>query len=192
MKLIVGLGNPGREYEATRHNVGFMVVDEIAKRHELQWRNEGQVAFAKRFGSPEFLVAKPKTFMNLSGFAVAEFANYRNIEHGDLLIVVDDVDLPLGRMRARARGSAGTHNGMKSVVAQLGTTEFPRLRIGVGRGDRRRDLADFVLAKFEAAEQAALNDIVTRAAEAAEMFAAEGIEKVMNRYNPDPADPEVD
>ena len=192
MKLIVGLGNPGREYEATRHNVGFMVVDEIAKRHELQWRNEGQMAFAKRFGSPEFLVAKPKTFMNLSGFAVAEFANYRNIDHGDLLIVVDDVDLPLGRMRARARGSAGTHNGMKSVVAQLGTTEFPRLRIGVGRGDRRRDLADFVLAKFEAAEQAALNDIVTRAAEAAEMFAAEGIEKVMNRYNPDPADPEVD
>ena len=192
MKLIVGLGNPGREYEATRHNVGFMVVDEIAKRHELQWRNEGQMAFAKRFGSPEFLVAKPKTFMNLSGFAVAEFANYRNIEHGDLLIVVDDVDLPLGRMRARARGSAGTHNGMRSVVAQLGTTEFPRLRIGVGRGDRRRDLADFVLAKFEAAEQAALNDIVTRAAEAAEMFAAEGIEKVMNRYNPDPADPEVD
>ena len=192
MKLIVGLGNPGRDYEATRHNVGFMVVDEIAKRHELQWRNEGQMAFAKRFGSPEFLVAKPKTFMNLSGFAVAEFANYRNIDHGDLLIVVDDVDLPLGRMRARARGSAGTHNGMKSVVAQLGTTEFPRLRIGVGRGDRRRDLADFVLAKFEAAEQAALNDIVTRAAEAAEMFAAEGIEKVMNRYNPDPADPEVD
>ena len=192
MRLIVGLGNPGREHEDTRHNIGFMVVDEMARRHELQWRNEGQMAFAKRFGSPEFLLAKPKTFMNLSGFAVAEFAHYRNIEHGDLLIVVDDVDLPLGRMRARARGSAGTHNGMKSVVSQLGTTEFPRLRIGVGRGDRRRDLADFVLAKFEAAEQAALKEIITRAAEAAEMFAAEGIEKVMNRYNPDPAEPEVD
>jgi PTH1 family peptidyl-tRNA hydrolase len=192
VRLIVGLGNPGREHEDTRHNIGFMVVDEVARRHELQWRNEGQMAFAKRFGSPEFLLAKPKTFMNLSGFAVAEFVHYRNIEHGDLLIVVDDVDLPLGRMRARARGSAGTHNGMKSVVSQLGTTEFPRLRIGVGRGDRRRDLADFVLAKFEAAEQAALKEIVTRAAEAAEMFAAEGIEKVMNRYNPDPAEPEVD
>jgi PTH1 family peptidyl-tRNA hydrolase len=192
MKLIAGLGNPGREYEDTRHNVGFMVVDEIARRHELSWRNEGQVAFAKRFGATEFLLAKPKTFMNLSGFAVAEFANYRNIEHGDLLVVVDDVDLPLGKMRARARGSAGTHNGMKSVVAQLGTTEFPRLRVGVGRGDRRRDLADFVLAKFEAAEQAALKEIVTRAAEAAEMFAAEGIEKVMNRYNPDHAEPEID
>jgi PTH1 family peptidyl-tRNA hydrolase len=192
VKLIVGLGNPGREYQDTRHNVGFMVVDEVAKRQELSWRSEGQIAFAKRFGSPEFLLAKPKTFMNLSGFAVAEFANYRHIDRGDLLIVVDDVDLPLGRMRARARGSAGTHNGLKSVVAQLGTTEFARLRVGVGRGDRQRDLADYVLAKFEAAEQAALNDIVTRAAKAAEMFAAEGIETVMNRYNPDPAEPEVD
>jgi PTH1 family peptidyl-tRNA hydrolase len=192
VKLIVGLGNPGREYQDTRHNVGFMVVDEVAKRQELSWRSEGQIAFAKRFGSPEFLLAKPKTFMNLSGFAVAEFVNYRHIDRGDLLIVVDDVDLPLGRMRARARGSAGTHNGLKSVVAQLGTTEFARLRVGVGRGDRQRDLADYVLAKFEAAEQAALNDIVTRAAKAAEMFAAEGIETVMNRYNPDPAEPEVD
>jgi PTH1 family peptidyl-tRNA hydrolase len=192
VRLIVGLGNPGREYQDTRHNVGFIVVDELARRHDLQWRNEGQMAFAKRFGSPEFLLAKPKTFMNLSGFAVAEFANYRNIDRSDLLIVVDDVDLPLGRMRARPRGSAGTHNGLKSVVAQLGTTEFARLRIGVGRGDRQRDLADYVLAKFEAAEEAALNDIVTRAADAAEMFAAEGIEKVMNRYNPDPAEPEVD
>ena len=192
MKLIAGLGNPGEEYRQTRHNVGFMVADELAARHGLAWRNEGQVAFAKRFGAPEFLLVKPKTFMNLSGFAVAEFASYRNIDHGDLLIVVDDVDLPLGRMRARARGSAGTHNGLKSVVGQLGTTDFPRLRIGVGRGDTRRDLADYVLAKFEAAEQAALNDIVARAADAAEMFAAEDIEKVMNRYNPDPADPEID
>ena len=191
MKLIVGLGNPGEEYRQTRHNVGFMVADALAARHGLGWRNEGQVAFAKQFGSPEFLLAKPKTFMNLSGFAVAEFASYRNIDHGDLLIVVDDVDLPLGRMRARARGSAGTHNGLKSVVGQLGTTDFPRLRIGVGRGDTRRDLADYVLAKFEAAEQAALNEIVARAADAAEMFAAEDIEKVMNRYNPDPADPEL-
>ncbi len=192
MKLIVGLGNPGEEYRQTRHNIGFMVADELAARHGLEWRNEGQVAFAKRFGSPEFLLAKPKTFMNLSGFAVAGFTNYRNIDYADLLIVVDDVDLPLGRMRARARGSAGTHNGLKSVVGQLGTTDVARLRIGVGRGDTRRDLADYVLAKFEAAEQAALNDIVTRAADAAEMFAAEDIEKVMNRYNPDPADPDVD
>jgi PTH1 family peptidyl-tRNA hydrolase len=192
MKLIVGLGNPGEEYRQTRHNVGFMVVDEIAGRRGLQWRNEGQVSFAKNFGAPEFLMAKPKTFMNLSGFAVAEFLHYRNVELSDLLVVVDDVDLPLGRMRAKSRGSAGTHNGLKSIVEQLGTTAFSRLRIGVGRGDRRRDLADYVLAKFEAAELAALNDVVTRAADAAEMFAVEGIEKVMNAHNPDPTEPEAD
>jgi len=190
MKAIVGLGNPGREYQETRHNVGFMVVDEIARRHDLTWRNEGQVAVAKKFGSPEFLLAKPKTFMNLSGFAVAEFVNYRQIATDGLLVVVDDVDLPLGRMRARARGSAGTHNGLKSVVEQLGTTGFPRLRIGVGRGDRRRDLADYVLAKFEPAERAVLNDVIARAADAAEMFAVESIENVMNRYNPDSTEPD--
>ena len=190
MKVIVGLGNPGREYQDTRHNVGFMVVDEVARRHDLSWKNEGQVAFAKIFGSPEFLLARPRTFMNLSGFAVAEFVNYRNLAAEDLLVVVDDVDLPLGKMRARARGSAGTHNGLKSVVEQLGTTGFPRLRIGVGRGDRRRDLADYVLATFEPAEQAVLNDLIARAADAAEMFAVESIEKVMNRYNPDPTEPD--
>jgi PTH1 family peptidyl-tRNA hydrolase len=167
-----------------------MVVDEVARRHDLNWRNEGQVAFAKKFGAPEFLLAKPRTFMNLSGFAVAEFLNYRNIATGDLLVVVDDVDLPLGRLRARARGSAGTHNGLKSVVEQIGTTSFPRLRIGVGRGDRRRDLADYVLAKFEPAEQAVLDDVITRAADAAEMFAVESIEKVMNRCNPEPTEPD--
>jgi PTH1 family peptidyl-tRNA hydrolase len=192
MKAIVGLGNPGDQYRDTRHNVGFMVVDEMARRHDMRWRTEGRVSFAKHFGTPEFVVAKPHTFMNLSGFAVAEFANYRHIDVGDLLVVVDDVDLPLGRMRARARGSAGTHNGLKSVVEQLGTSEFPRLRVGVGRGDRRRDLADYVLATFEQTEKAVLEDIIARAADAAEMFAVEGIDKVMNRYNPDATEPDVD
>ncbi|MBI2188265.1 MAG: aminoacyl-tRNA hydrolase [Acidobacteria bacterium] len=191
MKVIVGLGNPGREYEDTRHNVGFMVVDEVARRHDLHWRNEGQVVFAKKFGSSEFLLAKPKTFMNLSGCAVAEFVNYRNIATDDLLVIVDDVDLPLGRVRARARGSGGTHNGLKSVVQQLGTTSLARLRIGVGRGDRRRDLADYVLATFEPAERAVLDEVITRAADAAEMFIVEGIEKVMNTYNPDATGPEA-
>ena len=169
-----------------------MVVDEMARRHDLHWRNEGQMSFAKNFGAGEFLVAKPRTFMNLSGFAVAEFAGYRNIEGSDLLVVVDDVDLPLGRIRVRGRGSAGTHKGLKSVVEQLGTTAFPRLRVGVGRGDARRDLADYVLATFEPGERATLEEFIARAADAAEMFAAEGIEKVMNAYNPEPADPEVD
>ena len=192
MKLIVGLGNPGNEYRDTRHNVGFMVVDEVAGRRGLHWRNEGQMSFAKSFGAPELVVAKPRTFMNLSGFGVSEFVNYRHVDLADLLVVVDDVDLPLGRMRAKARGSAGSHNGLKSLVEQLGTTAFPRLRIGIGRGDRRGDLADYVLAKFEPAELAVLKDVVTRAADAAEMFAVEGIAQVMNAYNPDATAPDAD
>lgn len=192
MKLIVGLGNPGRAYRDTRHNVGFMVLDEIAKRHSLDWRHEGQMAFAKKFGTPEFFVVKPQTFMNLSGVAVADFANYHHVDCGDLLVVVDDVDLPLGRLRARARGSAGTHNGLKSVVQQLGTTAFPRLRLGVGRGDARRDLAEYILARFEPSEGTVLDDVITRAADAAEMFAVEGIDEVMNVYNPETTAPDVE
>ena len=192
MKLIIGLGNPGDEYRDTRHNVGFVVVDEIARRHALVWRQRGHTAFAKRFGAAPFMLAKPLTFMNLSGFAVADFAGYHQVDVSDMLIVVDDVDLPLGRLRTRPSGSAGTHNGLKSIVQQLGTTDVPRLRIGIGRGDRRRDLADYVLAKFETSERAELDEVITRAADAAEMFVVEGIEKVMNRYNPDATGSEVE
>ena len=186
MKVIVGLGNPGRDYADTRHNVGFRVADELGERLNLQWRKDSEIVFAKSFGEFAFLVAKPQTFMNRSGYAVARFAAYHHIEPSDLLVVVDEVDLPLGRMRVRAKGSAGTHNGLKSVVEQLGTTEFPRLRLGVGRGDSRRDLADYVLATFDPAERPDVDTLVTRGAEAAQMFVVEGIQKVMNTYNPEP------
>jgi PTH1 family peptidyl-tRNA hydrolase len=194
VKLIVGLGNPGREYRDTRHNVGFMVVDEIARRHALTFAmapSQVPESFvAKKFGSDPVLVAKPLTFMNRSGDAVAALARYYDVAAADMLVVVDEVALPFGRLRARARGSAGGHNGLKSIVERLGTTEFPRLRLGVGRGDTRRDLADHVLSKFEADEQSALEEFITRAADAAEMFAAESIEKVMNTYNPGATDPD--
>ena len=200
MKLIVGLGNPGREYRETRHNVGFMVVDEIARRHGLTFAmapSQVPDAFvAKKFGavgagasataSPGVLLAKPLTFMNRSGTAVAALASYYRIEPADLLVVFDDVDLPFGKLRARASGSAGTHNGMRSIVQALGSTGFPRLRVGIGRGDRRRDLADLVLSKFEPGEADQLESIIARVADAAELFAADGILKVMNTYNPDP------
>jgi PTH1 family peptidyl-tRNA hydrolase len=190
VKLIVGLGNPGREYRDTRHNAGFIVVDELAKRHDLTWgMAPSQVpdAFvAKRYGPQSMLLAKPLTFMNLSGDAVAGLLRYYDVDPADLLIVVDDIDLPFGRLRARASGSAGTHNGLRSVVGRLGVG-FPRLRVGVGRGDARRDLADHVLSKFEPAEREQLESVITRAADAAEMFAAEGIVKVMNTYNADDA-----
>src|SRR5262245_1323675 len=124
VKLIVGLGNPGREYRETRHNVGFMVVDEIARRHGLEWAmapSQVPDAFVvKKYGAAPVLLAKPLTFMNRSGDAVAALARYYDVAPGDLLIVVDEVDLPFGRLRARERGSAGTHNGLRSVVQRLG------------------------------------------------------------------------
>jgi PTH1 family peptidyl-tRNA hydrolase len=123
--------------------------------------------------------------MYVSGDAVAALTRYFDVPFAQLLIVVDEAELPFTRLRARARGSAGGHNGLKSVIERLGTTEFPRLRLGVGRGDGRRDLADHVLAKFERSEEAELEAFIARAADAAELFAADGIAKVMNVYNPD-------
>ena len=192
MKLIVGLGNPGDEYRGTRHNVGFMVADTIATRHALGWRHRDQVLLAKNFGADAFLVAKPLTYMNRSGDVVGELMRYYGVGPEDLLVIVDEAALPFGRLRARARGSAGGHNGLKSIIERLETTEFARLRLGVGRGDPRRDLADHVLARFEPDERAELEAFIARAADAAELFAAEGIEKVMNQYNPDATAPEVD
>jgi peptidyl-tRNA hydrolase, PTH1 family len=196
MKLIVGLGNPGREHRDTRHNVGFMVVDEIARRHQLVWSMApSQVPDAfivKRFGAEPVLLAKPLTYMNRSGEVVAGLAHYYGIGPADVLVVIDEAALPYGRLRARARGSAGGHNGLKSVIEGLGTTEVPRLRLGVGRGDARRDLADYILAKFGADERESLDTFITRAADAAEMFAVESIDKVMNTFNPDATEPEVD
>jgi PTH1 family peptidyl-tRNA hydrolase len=196
VRVIVGLGNPGREYRETRHNVGFMVADELARRHHLTWAMApGQVPetfVAKRFGEPSWMLAKPLTYMNRSGEAVAALARYYDVAASDLLIVVDEAALPFTRLRARARGSAGGHNGLKSVIAGLGSTDFPRLRLGVGRGDGRRDLADHVLAKFEIGERADLETFVARAADAAEMFAVADIDKVMSTYNPDPTEPDND
>ena len=201
MKLIVGLGNPGREYRDTRHNAGFMVLDEIARRHDLTWAmapaQVPDALVAKKFGplgadalaqaAQPVLLAKPLTYMNVSGEAAGALLRYYDVAAADLLVVVDDIDIPFGRLRARPFGSAGTHNGLRSVVERVGTG-FPRLRVGVGRGDARRGLADHVLAKFEPAEREQLESIITRAADAAEMFAVEGIVKVMNTYNAD--DPE--
>jgi peptidyl-tRNA hydrolase, PTH1 family len=195
VKLVVGLGNPGREYRETRHNVGFMVVDEIARRHGLTLgMAPSQVPdtfVAKRYGTEPLLLAKPLTFMNRSGDAIGALSRYYDIAAADMLVVVDEVALPFGRLRARAHGSAGGHNGLKSIVERLGTTEFPRLRLGVGRGDARRDLADHVLSKFEPDERSGLEEFITRAADAAEMFAVDGIGKVMNVYNPEVAAPET-
>jgi peptidyl-tRNA hydrolase, PTH1 family len=183
VKLVVGLGNPGPQYRDTRHNVGFWVIDELASRWQLQqtWRERDEALYVKQAGGS--VLAKPLTYMNLSGFAVSKLRQFFQVEPADILVIVDEVALPLGRLRARSRGTAGGHNGLKSVIEQLGTNEFPRLRLGVGRGDGRRDLADYVLSKFDADERETIQAATLRAADAAEMFISEGIARVMNTFN---------
>ena len=183
MKLIVGLGNPGRKYAGTRHNVGFEALDVMAGRHRLDWEGGPADALIAKWRAGGALLAKPLTFMNLSGHAVGELLRFFKIDAADLLVVVDDVALELGRLRARPSGSAGGHNGLKSLIGQLGGDGFARLRVGVGRGDARRDLADHVLARFEPEERPIIAEAVDRAAAAAELFVTEGIQAVMNRFN---------
>ena len=186
MKLIVGLGNPGAEYRDTRHNVGFKVADALAERWRVagEWREKFDALQVKTaVGSEHVILAKPLTFMNLSGHAVAALAGFYKIEPADIFIVTDDVALPMGRLRARREGGAGGHNGLKSLIQSLATQAFPRMRVGVGRGDLRRDLADHVLGRFEADERETVSAAVLRAADASEMFLSEGIERVMNVFN---------
>jgi len=184
LKLIVGLGNPGPRYKGTRHNVGFEVVDELAKRASIGFESAPADALMARWRRPDdvSMLVKPLTFMNLSGQAIGELLRYFKIDVADLLVIVDEAQLPLGKLRARMRGSAGGHNGLKNVIAHLGE-DFSRLRIGVGRGDSRRDLADHVLAKFDADEAADVVRMIGRAADAAETFITSGIAAVMNQYN---------
>jgi len=183
VKLIVGLGNPGAKYRGTRHNIGFAVVDELARRASVGFESGSVDALlAKVRGAVPVLLAKPLTFMNESGRAVGGLVRYFKIELVDVLVVVDEVQLPLARLRARARGSAGGHNGLRSIIEELGE-DFSRLRVGVGRGDSRRGLADHVLARFEADEAEEVERMTTAAADAAETFIASGIEAVMNKFN---------
>ena len=191
MKAIFGLGNPGPRYKGTRHNVGFDVLDELARRAAVAFESapaEALVAKIRTRASDAdpidepVLLGKPLTYMNLSGQAIGELVRYFKIDPVDVLVIVDEAQLPLGKLRARARGSAGGHNGLKSVIAHIGES-FGRLRLGVGRGSEQRDLADHVLAKFDKAEGAEVERMIARAADAAELFVASGIAAVMNKYN---------
>ena len=185
MKLVVGLGNPGPKYEGTRHNVGFAAVNLLATRHGLHWETapRGIEALIANWRMGGAILAKPLTYMNLSGQAVAGLLQFYKIPVEEQLVIVDETQLDIGRLRIRPEGSAGGHNGLKSMIASLGTMGFPRLRIGVGRGDTRRDLADHVLARFEPEERSVIEDAIARAADAAELFIADGVPAAMNRYN---------
>jgi PTH1 family peptidyl-tRNA hydrolase len=182
MKAIVGLGNPGREYEGTRHNVGFEVVDELARRWEARlkpWKGIAETVLVRDRGA---ILVKPTTFMNLSGEAARAVAAFYRIEPADVLVIVDEVQLPLGRLRVRSSGSAGGHNGLKSLIEHLGF-EFPRLRIGVERGDPERNLRDRVLSVFTPGERELIDKAVQRAADCAEAFVSDGVLVAMNRFN---------
>jgi len=185
LKLVAGLGNPGEKYRGTRHNVGYEVADLIARRHGLTFESAPVEAMQARWRRDGDVVVlfKALTFMNLSGEAIGGLARFYKIETPEILIVCDDVNLPLGRLRARTSGSEGGHNGLRSVAAALGTTDYARLRVGVGRGDERRDLADHVLARFEPEEWNGIDSAIARAADAVETWVERGIEDVMNVYN---------
>lgn len=184
MKVIVGLGNPGPKYAGTRHNVGFGVIDYLAAAPGVgpfRSRFQAQVAEASEGGEPVLLV-KPETFMNLSGRAVRQAVDFYKLPLTDLLVVSDDFNLPLGKLRVRAKGSHGGQNGLRDIQQQLGTDEYPRLRIGVGQPGPG-EAVDHVLSRFKPGERKAVEDAIARAAEAALVWVRQGIEACMNRAN---------
>lgn len=186
MKLIVGLGNPGPEYERTRHNVGWMVVEAFAKKFRIDVTRHEKNALtgSGRVAGGSVMVAKPLTYMNLSGDAVRLLMNAYLESNDELIVVYDDIDLPLGRLRIRPNGSAGTHNGMRSIVQTLGTEAIPRLRVGIGAADGG-SLRDYVLDAFAADEQPAVDRAIERSVEALLLFARGDLRRAMNEFNRD-------
>jgi len=184
-KLIVGLGNPGKEYERTRHNIGFAVVDAFARQHGIVvTKRDGQALVGDgRVGEARVFLLKPQTFMNLSGQPVAAFLRQKPLALADILVVTDDIALPVGKLRLRAEGSAGGHNGLKSLIAHLHGQAFPRLRFGVGAPRDPSVQIDFVLGQFSRGEQRDVDETTERAVAALEVWLAEGIERTMNRFN---------
>lgn len=183
--LIIGLGNPGPEYRQTRHNVGFMLVDRLAEHLKIKFsrvESRALVTKGEHLGR-RIVLAKPQTYMNLSGQAAGSLARFYKIPIENLLIVYDEVDLPLGTLRMRPDGGSAGHKGMASIIDRLGTQSLPRLRIGVGRPPGRMDASDYVLQRFSAGEQDLLLQTLDRGADAALMFVTEGLNAAMNRYN---------
>ena len=183
MKVIVGLGNPGPRYKDTRHNVGFQTLEELARRHPVQ-RQESRfdaIIAHLQIKQEKVFLLKPLTYMNLSGKAVRALIAYYKIDLKDIIVIYDDMDLPVGNLRIRSAGGTGGHRGMTSLVENLGTREFARIRIGIGRPPR--EAIDWVLGRFSPEEKPLISNAVARAADAVETWIAHGIEKAMNEYN---------
>jgi len=187
MYIIIGLGNPGKRYENTRHNLGFITVDKIARENNINVNKLKHKALVGEgmISGHKVLLVKPQTYMNLSGESVREVFEFYKIEPEKLLVIFDDIDIPMGQLRIRKKGSAGTHNGMKSIIYQIQTDQFPRIRIGIGN-DRKRGLISHVIGGFKKEEKAAIEDAVIRAAKAVTDILDIGIEKAMSEYNVKP------
>ena len=186
MHLIVGLGNPGAEYAKTRHNAGFLLVEKLAAQWKTNWANErkfmARVAKAERSGK-KVLLCEPQTFMNLSGEAVGSVINFYQVPLGNVLVAVDDADLPFGEIRLRPGGGTGGHHGLESLTQHLGSKEYARLRIGIGRKSDAREITNYVLGKFDSSENEMLEKILERAAGQIECWLGHGLQKAMNQFN---------
>jgi PTH1 family peptidyl-tRNA hydrolase len=187
--LIAGLGNPGREYSGTRHNIGFRIADHLVKTLAVRFSRQQNHAFvaAGNHAGKKVILAKPQTFMNLSGASVAGLVRFYKVPLSRLLVLCDDIDLPFGTLRIRASGGSAGQRGMQSILDALATREVPRLRFGIGRPPGRMDAADYVLREFDPAEEDALPILVEKAAQAALTFVELSLEEAMSRYNGTPA-----
>ena len=185
MYLIVGLGNPGKQYENTRHNVGFDAVDLLVDEYRVPSSGKQHKAMYGKgvIAGQKVILAKPLTYMNLSGESVRALVDYYKIDPEDIIVIYDDISLEPGQLRIRLKGSAGGHNGIKNIIAHLGTQEFPRIKVGVGAKPPKMDLADYVLSRFGAEEQKIMDEAFGEAAEAAVMMMTTGAERAMNHYN---------
>jgi PTH1 family peptidyl-tRNA hydrolase len=186
MYLIAGLGNPGREYDMTRHNIGFEVIDYMADKHKVKLNKlKFKAVYGELIiGGEKVYLVKPQTYMNLSGESISEFWRFFKIPTENIIIINDDIDIPAGSLRIRQKGSAGTHNGLKSIIYHLRSDAFPRIRIGVGAPQNKDyDLADYVLGKFTRDDIPVMEKAIVQAADAAETIVADGVDKAMNRFN---------
>jgi PTH1 family peptidyl-tRNA hydrolase len=186
MKIIAGLGNPTKEYEGTRHNIGFSVIDKLADKYNISMNEKKHKAICGKgmIEGEKVILLKPQTYMNLSGESVVDAVNFYKVDpEEDVIIIYDDIDLDVGKLRIRAKGSAGGHNGMKNIIAHLGTQVFPRIRVGVGAKPKNWDLADYVLGRFPKEELPEIEAGRETACEAVKIIVSQGVEAAMNRIN---------
>lgn len=184
MKIIAGLGNPGKEYENTKHNVGFLTIDILAEKYDIKVNKikfkgligEGMI------GTEKVILVKPQTYMNLSGQCIREIVAFYKLDMGDLVVIYDDIDLPMGNLRIRKKGSAGTHNGMRSIIYDLQDDGFPRVRVGIG-GERKGDLANYVISGFSGDDRKLIEEAIVKAADAVTCLVEDGIDRAMVDYN---------